>query len=89
MEGFSGLRRIRGWSSHLILDHGMDVLGIARPGETAGCTPPHPLFWQSQQQSSGLIGLTCANLQTRDNEARHPLARGSNHCSLFSSFFWW
>lgn len=23
MEGFSGLRRIRGWSSHLILDHGM------------------------------------------------------------------
>lgn len=23
MEGFSGLRRIRGWASHLILDHGM------------------------------------------------------------------
>lgn len=64
-----------------------DVLGIARPGEKAGCTPPHPLFWQSQKQSFGLIGLTCANLQTRDNEARHPLALGSNHCSLFSSFF--
>ena len=31
-------------------------------------TPPS--FWQS-------FGLTCANLQTRDIQARHPLALGS------------
>lgn len=50
MEGFSGLRRIRGWSSHLMLDHGM-MFWVLRARERKLDAHPHTLFFGSRSSS--------------------------------------
>lgn len=76
--GFSGLKPDEenpgDGPVHVMLDHGMLDHGMMR-----SCPHHHTLFLAVSQSS----GLTCANLQTRDNKARHPLALVSNHGSPF------